>query len=82
MVGLLGLIYRPSYKKQLDDQQLESVKNMEDEEFYEFVNELAPQDPRRLIALDPRRIKRLLELGTYEVSRLFHIAEDIVVLRR
>ena len=82
MVGLLGLIYKPSYKKQLDEEQLASIKSLDDEEFYEFVSDLAPEDPRRLMAIEPRRIKRLLEQGTSQVSRLFHIAEDLVMLKR
>lgn len=30
------------------------------------------------MAIDPRRIKRLLEQGKYEVTNLFHVAEDMV----
>lgn len=37
-----------------NDEQLESIKYMEDEELYEFVNDLAPEDPRRLMVIDPK----------------------------
>lgn len=53
-----------------------------DEELLDFVNGLPKGDRRKSLALDPVKIKKLLEKGTVKVAKLFHIAEDLLMLKR
>ena len=82
MVGLLGLIWRPSCKTELSKEHEVSVSELREDEVFKFLGSLPANDSRQRLALEPRRIKRLLKKPTTTVADAFHIAEDLVMLKR
>lgn len=82
MIGLFGLIYSKDYKYEVAPEAWDEIKDLNDTDFYKFIDKLADNDPRRLQALDPARMRRLLEKGRVTVSKLFHIPEDLVMIKR
>lgn len=51
-------------------------------QYFKTLEDLDPDDPKRLLALDPSQIRSLLDEGALMAGDLFHIAEDLIMLKR
>ena len=82
MVGLCSLIWDDKWRRELNEEQRNAIKGLDTEELLEYLNSLADNNPLRLLALDPKVVRKLISLGTVTVSKFFHIIEDLVLLKR
>ena len=78
----MNLLYKPRFETQLSEEHRTSVDELTDEELFSMLATLPREDPRRLLALNPTRLRKLLSTGTVKVAELFHIAEDLIVIKR
>ena len=82
MIGLIRILWKRSWQSDIDEKEFAAMKEMDTMEFYTYLSKLPVNDRRRLLALNPTRVKHLLDMGTVNVSRVFHVAEDLVMLKR
>lgn len=82
MVGLLSLLWKAWFSGYLEDGEERLLGSMTPEEVFHYLDTLDASDQRRLLALDPRRIRKILKPGTLKVAELFHIAEDLIMVKR
>ena len=65
----------------LEDGDKELISSMTPEEVLHYLDTLNAGDQRRLLALDPKRIRKILKQGTLKGTESFHIAEDLVMVK-
>lgn len=78
----MALIWRESLKDCLSETEKTDFEEMNNTEYFNTLMKLDTSDPKRLLALDPARIKGVLDEGTLTAGDLFHVTEDLVMLRR
>ena len=81
MLGLMCLIWKDRFRGDPTTHQRNSVKDLDEVGLLTALRDLRRKSLRRLLALDPPAMKRLLDQGTLKVSELFHDAEDLVMLK-
>ncbi len=77
----MTLMWKDTFKTDIDKQDLEALPE-DVHDLFTILQNLPEGDKRKLLALNPFSNRELLDCGTVMTSDLFHVAEDLIMLKR
>lgn len=80
--GLANILWKSHFKSDIAEDQRKELIDLDPLELFSKLDELPCEDPRRLLALQPSKIRGLLDSGSVTPGDLFHVVEDLVVVKR